>query len=960
MLVSRNNTHDGIEGDLLRKRGIVVIALTVAVLVILAAYVYFRNEQSGLWRKSSDELMAVSELKAGGISDWYVDELHDIEILAGNELLLNLVENWEGSGSSELRAVLNKQLRALKSEHGYQDLFLCRTDGTRYHVDSDSLGETNFRLSAFLPGAIKSKTGICTDIYACPHHGGLHLDFAAAMKTPTNKQQLILVGRFDPEEVIFRFIQQWPTASPSAESYLARQEVGTVIILNNLRHVPHSALDIVYPLTDTTRAVVKAVLGFTGIMRATDYQGKEVIAYAAPVPNTPWFIVTKKDVDEVFEGLYFESGMLAASLLLIVVTVVLGISYFYSSRQSRVYRDLWNIEQEFSATWYGITDAIVTTNADGRIKHVNPAALRLAGRDESLIRGKMFSDIFQFYSEGTGERTADPIRGTVEGRERSGLSGGVLLAAHDAGYIPVLGSASVLRHEDGTVFGVVVVFRDQTEVRARQRQIEESEQQYRSMFEDHAAVKMLIDSTTGAIVDANHAAAEYYGWSREELKSMKIQQINILPTDKVEQSIHRTISERRAHWEFQHRLADGSIRDVEVFAGALQNQGRELIYSILHDVTEQKRAERRIKLLGRSIEQSPVSVVITNPQGDIEYVNPQFSKVSGYSAEEVLGRNPRVLGSGLHSNAFYADLWSTILAGREWAGEFRNRHKNGEFFWEQAIISPVMDDSGTISHFIGIKTDITPEKKLMSELVTAKEKAEESDKLKSAFLANMSHEIRTPMNTIIGFSDLLSNPDLSPDDRADFTTVIRQRSYDLLNIINDILDISLIEAGEVRIVEEECSIGEILQDLLVTFNHHSKRDKAGKVELQCVNELTGDENNVRIDAARLRQVLTNLLSNAFKFTQAGNITFGCRRSNENELLFFVADSGIGIDPQAASFIFDRFRQFDDSSSRRYGGTGLGLAISQGIVDLLGGRIWVESEPEKGSTFQFSIPWKRVG
>jgi len=221
----------------------------------------------------------------------------------------------------------------------------------------------------------------------------------------------------------------------------------------------------------------------------------------------------------------------------------------------------------------------------------------------------------------------------------------------------------------------------------------------------------------------------------------------------------------------------------------------------------------------------------------------------------------------------------------------------------------------------------------------------------------MSHEIRTPMNTIVGFADFLIDPDLSPEDRSEFTAIIRQRSYDLLTIINDILDISRIEAGVVKIVEEDCDIDGLLQELYVSFQHLSNGDGRHRVRLQCRSELNAGENRCVVDSSRLRQVMTNLLSNAFKFTHEGTITFGCRAWNAAELLFYVEDTGIGIEPDACGFIFDRFRQADDSPTRRYGGTGLGLAISQGIVHLLGGKIWVESEAGRGSTFQFTIPRK---
>ncbi len=507
--------------------------------------------------------------------------------------------------------------------------------------------------------------------------------------------------------------------------------------------------------------------------------------------------------------------------------------------------------------------------------------------------------------------------------------------------------------------GIVLAHTNITQRKIAEQSLRESESLYRSLFDEHSATKLLIDPATGAIVDANNAAAAFYGWDRDTLKTMRMQQINMLPAAALKSEMAEAVKNRGGHYEFQHRLADASIRDVEVFSGAIRIRGKDFLHSVIHDVTGKKEAERRLKLLGRSVEQSPVGIIITNPDGDIEYVNPEYCIITGFDEDEIIGRNSRFLKSGQHSPDFYRDLWESILSGKDWFGELCNKRKDGELYWERAVISPVLNDGGTITHFVAIKQDMTKERQMMSDLVIAKERAEESDRLKSTFLANMSHEVRTPMNAIIGFSDLINDPSLSAMEREQYGEIIKQRSYDLLAIIDDILDISLIQAGEMKIHEEECSIDELLHDLKVTFHHIYIVDSGHKAALNCINELPGDENYVVLDTRRVRQVLSNLLSNAFKFTAEGSISFGCRAYNENELHFFVSDTGIGIPAPALDFIFNRFRQVDESSTRPYGGTGLGLSISQGFVELMGGKIWVDSEEGRGSNFQFTLPWIRA-
>jgi PAS domain S-box-containing protein len=383
----------------------------------------------------------------------------------------------------------------------------------------------------------------------------------------------------------------------------------------------------------------------------------------------------------------------------------------------------------------------------------------------------------------------------------------------------------------------------------------------------------------------------------------------------------------------------------------------EMIANQLSTYIERKKAEENALKLSKAVIQSPVSIMMTDIEGTIEYVNPKFTEVTGYTLEEVIGKNPRLLNSGEHKPEVFANLWKTILSGNNWQGELRNRRKNEELFWENILISPLVNDSGRISHFIAIREDISEKKKMMEELIAAKNKAEESDRLKSAFLANISHEIRTPMNAIIGFSDFLNKPDLEKDRLYHYSSIIQQQAYNLLSIIDDILDISKIEAGQMKSVEEVGNLDDILKGVYNTFETHWKDSDKKNVIFITENLLSYDENKIKSDIKWLRQILTNLVGNAYKFTHEGHIKISSRLLDNDFLLFSVSDTGIGIEADKHNLIFERFRQGDETNIRDFGGTGLGLAISKGLVELLGGNIWVDSEPGKGSTFSFTIPYK---
>ncbi len=486
--------------------------------------------------------------------------------------------------------------------------------------------------------------------------------------------------------------------------------------------------------------------------------------------------------------------------------------------------------------------------------------------------------------------------------------------------------------------------------------LKKSEKGYKNLFENHAAVKLLMNPLSGDIVDANFAAESFLGYSRKQLKQMNIKQIFMLSGDKFNRELAIATKNKNKQAEYHAQLADGSIRNVEVFSSKIEFKDEVYLHSIIHDITEKKKAEDHLQLLSRSTDQSPASIVITDPRGIIQYVNPKFTETTGYIAEEAIGRLANILKSGEHTKEFYDNLWKTIRSGNEWRGEFNNRKKNGELFWESAVISSIVDKNGNITHFVEAKEDITEKKKFIADLKTAKEKAEESDRLKSAFLANMSHEIRTPLNAILGFSDMLTeDPDLTQETKENYSSIININAENLLHIIDDILDISKLETGQVKIIKKTFDPIQTLNELYTQYQR--KILETGKENITIKLRIPDFPVSIYTDQLRLNQILSNLLNNSSKFTHEGEIEFGIMDISEDRITFFVSDSGIGIEKSVQSTIFERFRQANDSTTRLYGGAGLGLAIVKNLVELMDGKISLESELEKGTIFKFWLPIK---
>ncbi|MEA4935645.1 MAG: response regulator [Paludibacter sp.] len=414
------------------------------------------------------------------------------------------------------------------------------------------------------------------------------------------------------------------------------------------------------------------------------------------------------------------------------------------------------------------------------------------------------------------------------------------------------------------------------------------------------------------------------------------------------QELERLVEERTRELQNTH---NATLKLLQFFKQ--ENERRKKSEAAL------KNSEEQIKLFKQAVDSSSVVITITDVEGKIIYANPYFLKTTGYSYEEILGNNPRILKSGHQPKEFYKDLWDTILSGKVWIGEILNKKKNGELYWVKAVISPILNSKGIITNFVAVKENITQSRQMMEDLMKAKEKAEESDKLKTAFLANMSHEIRTPMNGILGFAELLKEPGLTVEDQQKYIRIIERSGVRMLNIINNIVDISKIEAGLMDVKIQESDINEQI-DYIYTF--FKPEVEAKGIQLMHKEALSKNNAVILTDREKLFAILTNLVKNAIKYSEKGCIEFGYVASagtgDEPETLtFYVKDTGIGIRKDKIDIIFDRFRQVSEGSNRNYEGVGLGLSITKAYVEMLGGKIWVESEEGLGSCFYFTLPYR---
>ena len=483
-----------------------------------------------------------------------------------------------------------------------------------------------------------------------------------------------------------------------------------------------------------------------------------------------------------------------------------------------------------------------------------------------------------------------------------------------------------------------------------------SQLKYSSLFENAYSIMMIIDPETKNIIEVNKAAVDYYGYPLERLKKMNLTEITLASEKHLEETISQVMRFKKNQFIRKHKLADGRKRFVEVFSSPIFIDGKNFLFSIIHDINERILNEEKLKKLIKAIEQSPVSAVITNRDGIIEYVNPKFCQITGYEYDEIIGKNPRILKSGEHSIGYYRKLWSTITSGKNWYGEFKNRRKDGSFYWELASVSPMFDENGSITHFIAMKEDISERKLKEAELQSAKEMAEESSRLKSNFLANMSHELRTPLVGILGYADILSS-ELPKNEYRDMADTILHSGHQLIETLNSILDLSRIESNINEIEIQRLDLKDVLNESYSLFKSVAKNKN-----LYFKMDLLPDNLYVDSDKHLLIKIFNNLINNALKFTSNGGITITSSVFRENKEYFVkteIADTGIGIPKKYQGVIFEPFRQASEGLSRNYSGTGLGLTLTKKFVDLVKGKITVSSKEGFGSTFTVVLPFSKT-
>jgi PAS domain S-box-containing protein len=684
----------------------------------------------------------------------------------------------------------------------------------------------------------------------------------------------------------------------------------------------------------------------SGLKKLTLYTGIifVLLFIVSGVKIADFLLGSSKPVD------YFQSGALEGIVMITYQMLVIALTASISVMlNNNLMIDIKTEEAKFSTTFHTAPNAIVLTRyPEGTIIEANNVFYEITGHNPEEVSGKTILEIGIWRNDSDRQEVMAELMksGQVNRLEYQ-------FRKKDGEMLSCLLSAKIISM--GNENCLITSIYDITERKSFQEVISHERNLLRTLI-DHLPDPVTIKDSKGRYLLNNKAHLDIIGASEQEETLGKTafdffpedyasiydaDDRNVLQTgkmilDKIEQAEHAETG-----FPYWHSTSKIPIRDKK--GVPIQ------ILTISHDITERKRAEdalRESDEFNRSLLKTiPFGMDVVDETGTILFVGENFRKIFG---GEVVGRKCWEVYRDDKEQCQSCPLNRGIMMGTT------------EIYESHGIMGGKIFDiyhTGMMFHgkkaMLEIFHDVTERKKNEIDLIKSKERAEESDKLKTAFLHNISHEIRTPMNAIVGFANLLQEPGISKEEMNSYLETISRSSNHLLSIVNDVIEIANVEAGVLRCNSKNIDLNNILEDLLQQFRAKSQ-DKG--IELKLERPEAAPVEHLNTDGTKLMQVLTNLLNNAFKFTNSGSIVYGYL-VKKNHLEFFVSDTGIGIEYDQQSRIFERFYQIDNTVTRMHEGTGIGLSISKAYVELLGGKIWLKSELGKGSTFYFTIPYK---
>lgn len=952
----------------------VLLYIAFALVLAIGGFFYYQREAKEIRDEKQDALSAIGNLKVSQIIQWRKERIGDAMNTVGSPFFRRALREFlEDPDVPGRREEWKSRLQLEQKAYGYTDAQLLTPDTTVLVSASDKADPVPPIVKDAVNAALKQRDVVISDFYRADD-GDVYVDIVGPVFDDAGRLMAHLVLRCDADDYLYPLLQMWPTPSPSAETLLVERQGQDVVFLNELRHKKGSALELRFPVTRSDLPAAQAVQGKQGPFEGLDYRGIQVLADLKPVPHSPWFIVSKVDLDEILSEARYRAAEIAVVVALLLGLMAMGIAYLYRLRQTDIFRSLFRAErarreaqEEYRTILYSIGDAVITADKESRVVQMNPVAEQLTGWKETEAKGVLLEEVFRIVSEETGEVPESPAQRVLREGKIVGLANHTILIARDGTERPIADSGAPIRDEAGTITGVVLVFRDQTKERTAEEELRRSEERVRLAM--MAAEQGLFDlnvQTEESVVGAEYA--EILGYTLEEFKESGLNwRDRIHPDDleRIQQAYQEYIEGKRPEFraEFRQKTKSGDWKWV-LSAGKIvewDKEGRPLRLLGTHtDITPMKDAEsallREQAFTRAMLESLPgIFYLYTYPELRLVMWNKNHEEYLGFGSQDV--RNRHILD------------WHVPEAKEAVLGAVEEVMRKGVNVLEAPLMSK---DGRAIPFFMtGVRFEAQGQLYLMGfgiDISERKHAEEEKAKLESQLVqaqkmeavgqlaGGVAHDFNNMLSVILGHCELaLAALDSAHPVRESITEIMKagRRSADLTRqllafarkqtIAPQVLDLTDTVATMLKMLSR--LIGEDI-DLLWKPSHHRLP--------------------VKMDPAQLNQILANLVVNSRDaIVDVGKITIETgsaefdREYCEDHIGFIpgkyvllaVSDNGCGMDKETQERLFEPFFTTKEIGK----GTGLGLATVYGIVKQNGGFVNVYSEPGQGTTFRIYFP-----
>ena len=1016
----------------------------VFILLFVFGFFYFSNEKERVRQDKYNELFAVSDLKIAQLQDRQKIRLADAQYLTETEPFLLYIRELV-KGDTTHAKLFRENLCSFLITEKYESIFLVDSVGTillKGSYSGSQYSSSNYSgkfLDSVTVSGVKQVflTGkyLVNDLFDVNPKGAVYYEFIFPIFDQGGKTIATMVFFIDASKFVFPIINQWTKFQTESESILARKEGDSVRIISQIGNTDNNGVTYIESHKvnkDKCQCKWDSIGSFSGL----DLDNNDIIAQYTKIPNSEWYLVEKSYTARVFGQINRKASFTLIIAALILLFCIMALLSLYFNKQQELKQSILasqKEEDEFHKLLIQIRSDLlsfsVKNDLDKTLRHMqdkvgavthSPIGFVhfLEADQENISLTAWSTETERQFAPLIGKLTHNPVSSAgvwadaVRTRKplihndfmnvpnRKGLPKGhpalireiIIPVIKDDKVVSVLGIANKPEPYNSKDVFVASYMADVVweiaEIKIKEENLRQSEEKYRTFFNDHSAIKMIIDPSNGNIIDANKSAENFYLWPLEQLKKMNVKDISTLPFHELRLFYKKALSSSDPLFEIKQRKANGHLVDVDVYTGVVRIKEKSVIYAIVHDVTLKRYKEKSHDILYNitsksmgsvSLEQlisivkqglsqlldvSNLFVAMYIPEKDMfmrEDFNGQINDFAEWSymnsligyvfrtGKHLLITNKDVESFALDNNLVLSDFVPACWLGVPLISEDRamgvlvvKSYNDVGAYDSNSLV--LMD---MVAHELSAAIDRS---KMIQDLILAKEKAEVNNRLKSAFLANLSHEVRTPLNAIIGFLDLLSDPDFETEQKESFMKQVKLGSDRLIDTLNNLVKVAEITAGNINVNISAVDVNKLLGEIYEHFNNivYSKG-----IELKLLLNVPEESRIVYSDEKKIETVFLNLISNSLKFTQKGTIEFGNYMEGKT-MWFYVHDTGCGIDANKLESVFNPFEIVDIELSRKHEGIGLGLSIAKSYIESLGGKIAIESKEGAFTIVRFCL------